>query len=262
MNVSFEKWKDWDAITCTVGQNTMVIGISAGPRILSLCCNGGESILYEDHTDFGVGAWRMYGGHRFTIAPENDDSYEPDNEPCEVTIEDKAIHVTARQRSNGLALSLVISESPQGGFYIDHVLLNNGSADWEGALWAITCVQRSHILSGSCTTNAINFWPGTDAVKWKRSDGRVTVEDGDFRGKAGWYSAAPELTAVSNEGKFIITSPDTTVRELCVDNGSNVEIFVCAGWAELETLSEKYIVTPGGSVAHRQHWQCITREHH
>ncbi|MBX2923780.1 MAG: hypothetical protein KF746_16370 [Chitinophagaceae bacterium] len=262
MNVSFEKWKGWDAVKCTSGQHTVVIGTSAGPRILSLRCNGGENLLYEDHTDFGVGAWRMYGGHRFTIAPENDDSYYPDNEPCEVTMEDTAIHITAQQRSNGLMLSLVISESPEGGFYIDHVLVNGGSSDWSGALWAITCVLRSHILTGSCQTKAINFWPGTDASKWKQADGKIGVENGDFRGKAGWYSAAPELSAVSTKGKFTITSPDKTVPELCVDNGSNVEIFVCAGWAELETLSEKYIVAQGGSVVHRQRWQFITREHY
>ncbi|PVD53579.1 hypothetical protein DC498_03410 [Terrimonas sp.] len=260
MNVSFEKWKHWNAVTCTVGQNTMVIGISAGPRILALRYNDGGNILYEDHTGFGVGAWQMHGGHRFTIAPENDDSYHPDNDPCEVTIEDTAIHITAKQRLNGLALSLVINASPQGGFYVDHLLVNKGSTDWEGALWAITCIPRSHVLSGSCTTNTISFWPGTDASKWKHADGRVTVEDGYFRGKAGWYSAAPELTAISHEGRLTITSPDKTVPELCVDNGSNVEMFVCAGWAELETLSKKYIVKPGGSVAHRQHWQFITRE--
>ena len=62
MNVSFEKWKDWNAVTCTVGQNTMVIGISAGPRILALRYNDGENILYEDHTGFGAGAWQMHGG--------------------------------------------------------------------------------------------------------------------------------------------------------------------------------------------------------
>ncbi len=255
MNVSFERWKHWDAIKCTAGRNTLVIGISAGPRILSFSCDGGENMLYEDHTDFGIGTWRMHGGHRFTIAPERDESYEPDNESCEVTIEDKAIHVTAGQRSNGLILSLAICESLQGGFYIDHVLLNNGSMDWEGALWAISCVPRASSLFASCNTGNINFWPGTDISKWKRSDGQLTVAGGDFKGKAGWYSAAPELTAIGRAGKFTVTSPDKTIPGLCVDNGSNVEVFVCAGWAELETLSEKYILAPGDSATHRQHWQ-------
>lgn len=255
MNTSFEKWNTWDVVKCTSGQNTLVIGISAGPRILSLCSNGGENILYEDHTDFGVGEWRMYGGHRFTIAPENDDSYYPDNEACEVKLADSALHVFAKQRFNGLLLSLLISESPEGGFYIDHVLLNNGSFSWQGALWAITCVPRSNLLIGICETKEINFWPGTDASNWKQEQGKLSVEQGDFRGKASWYSTAPCLKAIGQQGAFTISSPDTSAPGSCVDNGSNTEIFVCVDWAELETLSEKFVVAPGSSVSHRQHWQ-------
>jgi hypothetical protein len=158
-----------------------------------------------------------------------------------------------------LVLSLVISEASQGGFYIDHVLFNAGVREWEGALWAITGVPRSCKLSGFCTTKAINFWPGTDASKWKLDDGKIKVEDGNFRGKAGWHSVSPELTAISQQGKFTVSSPDITTAELCVDKGSNTEIFVCPGWAELETLSERFLVAPGGSVTHRQHWQFKSR---
>ncbi|MFT3750727.1 MAG: hypothetical protein QM768_20615 [Agriterribacter sp.] len=255
MNVSFEKWKNWDAAKCSVEQNDLIIGISAGPRILSLTHNSGKNILYEDNTNFSVGEWKMYGGHRFTIAPENEDSYFPDNYPCEVKLADTALHIFAKQRPNGLVLSLSISESPKGGFYIDHTLFNNGSVNWQGALWAITCVPRSQLLRGTCKTNEFVFWPGTDASKWKQADGKLGVEHGDFRGKVGWYSAAPELNAIGQQGEFTISSTGASAPELCVDNGSNAEIFVCADYAELETLSEKLLVVPGGSISHRQHWQ-------
>lgn len=255
MKVSFEKWKGWDAVKCVAGKNILTAGISAGPRILSFTHNGGENILYEDQTDFRVGEWLMYGGHRFTIAPENDDSYFPDNEPCEVSIADSAVHISAKQQPNGLRLSLVISASPYGDFCIDHLLLNEGRADWQGALWAITCIPRSHIVSGLCQTANIHFWPGTDRLKWKQAKGRITVDDGDFRGKAGWYSASPELEATSPEGRFIIKSQAASDPAVYVDNGSNVEIFVCQHHAELETLSEEHLVTHGSSVVHRQYWQ-------
>jgi hypothetical protein len=261
MNVSFVQWKDWDAVKCVAGEYTLTIGISAGPRILSFSYNGGENMLYEDQTGFRVGEWRMYGGHRFTVAPESDASYYPDNEPCGVKIEGAAVHIAAQQRSNGLTLSLVISASLQG-FCIDHVLVNGGIPDWEGALWAITCVPRAHILFGACKTNNINFWPGTDASKWKQADGRISVDDGAFRGKTGWYSITPELKAIGQQGAFTIISPVISTPELCVDNNSNAEIFVCPYWAELETLSEKFLVAPGGSVSHRQYWQFVSRQHY
>lgn len=255
MNVSFVKWKNQNAIACTIGQSTLLTGLSAGPRILSLSYGTGENILFEDYTNFGVGEWLMYGGHRFTTAPENEDSYYPDNEPCEVKLTGSAVCISARQRLNGLQLSLIISRSVQGGFYIDHVLRNNGLLDWQGALWAITCVPRSHVVSGVCETGHINFWPGTDALQWKLSDGKLCVADGDFRGKVGWYSAFPELTAAGRQAQLTIKSPDMSVPELCVDNYSNAEIFVCPYWAELETLSQKVRVAPGASATHRQHWQ-------
>lgn len=255
MKVSVEKWKNWNAVKCIAGGNVLIAGISAGPRILSFSCDGGENILYEDHTDFKVGNWRMYGGHRFTLAPENEDSYYPDNEPCEIRVDNSMLHISAKRRLNGLALSMVISEAPGEGFYIDHILLNGGSNDWVGALWAITCIPRSHVVVGSCETKKINFWTGTDSSKWKQAEGKMKVEDGDFRGKAGWYSATPELNATGEQGAFTISSPGISTPELCVDNNSNVEIFVCANWTELETLSQKFLVTPGGSVSHRQHWQ-------
>jgi len=255
MNVSFEKWKEWDAVKCVIGENELIIGISAGPRILSFSFNGGENILYEDHTGFGVADWRLYGGHRFTIAPENEDSYYPDNEQCEIKFEDSTLYISAKQRPDGLTLSLVISESSEGGFYIDHVLVNNGKTDWTGALWAIACVPRTHILTGACDTKQINFWPGTDGSKWRLANGIVSVENGNFRAKAGWYSAAPELKAITRQGAFIISSPDVSTQEYCVDNHSNVEIFVCAYWAELETLSEKLVVNAGDSASHRQRWR-------
>lgn len=255
MNIRFEKWKNWDTVKCTAGQNELIVGISAGPRILSFSHNGGENQLYEDTTNFGVGEWRMFGGHRFTVAPEDENSYYSDNKPCECRVEGAMLHVSAKQRSDGLILSLLIRASQPGGFWIDHVLLNNGTISWAGALWAITCVPRSNKVTGSCTTDVINFWPDTDASMWKRTNDRMTVKEGNFRGKAGWFSAAPEFTAISPAGRLIISSPDKSVREFCVDNGSNVELFVCPWWVEMETLSEKYVVVPGSSVSHRQHWQ-------
>ena len=255
MNVKFVKWKNWDAVQCSAGKADLIIGISAGPRILSFTYDSGENILYEDYTGFNVGEWRIYGGHRFTIAPENDDSYYPDNDQCEVIIGDTALHISAKQRLNGLLLSLVISELPEGCFTIDHVLLNNGSTSWQGALWAITCVPRSDVLIASCQAKKIHFWPGTDASKWKQVDGNVYVENGNFRGKAGWYNAAPDFKAINQQGEFQVSSADTAVPERCVDNGCNAEMFVCGDWAELETLSENFLVEPGGSVSHKQQWR-------
>ena len=259
MKSRFADWKGWNAVICTQGPYEMVIGISAGPRILSFGYAGGRNFLYEDHTDFGVGEWRMYGGHRFTIAPESDRSYEPDNEPCEVAVRESAVLVWARRRDDGTKLSITVSPSEQG-FDILHTLENSGALAWEGALWAITCVPRSDFFDGSCATSEVHFWPGTDPSDWQQANGRLTVAPGVFRGKAGWHSVAPSLAVVRQQHVFRITHPDPSVAGNCVDHGSNTEIFVCADYAELETLSEKMTVAPGQSASHRQCWRLLQEQ--
>lgn len=256
MTKRFIKWKDWDAVECTLDEYELIVGVSAGPRILSFSYKGAKNVLYEDYTNFRVGEWRMYGGHRFTIAPENNESYYPDNGPCDVNITGTSISIAQKQRPNGIRLSITISISEKKeGFDILHTLENNGSANWVGALWAITCVPRSAKLLASCDTSALHFWPGTDISNWEHASEQLTVKPGSFRGKIGWYYEFPVLKAIQQQDVFIITNPDLSNPDLCIDNGSNTEIFVCADFAELETLSEKLVVAPGESANHLQYWR-------
>ena len=256
MNFTFVKWNNWDAVRCTAGQYELIAGVSAGPRILSVSHGGNGNLLYEDDTDFRVGEWRIYGGHRFTVAPESADSYYPDNEPCDVKMIDSKIQILAKQRPDGARLSIVISStSVEGGFEIQHILENKGREEWNGALWAITCVPRLAQVLASCNTKDIHFWPGTEPAHWQRVNNQMTVSPGEFRGKAGWYAKHPLLTAVQQQGTLAINSPGLSIPEACVDNGCNTEVFVCTDFTELETLSERIFVAPGESACHLQHWR-------
>lgn len=256
MTITDERWNGWDAVRCSSGDCELIAGISAGPRILSLRYRGGDNLLYEDKTDLRVGDWRIYGGHRFTTAPENDASYYPDNVLCKVTITPSALKITAPQRPDGARLSLLITEAADGeGFDLEHVLEYQGARHWEGALWAITCVPRSARLQAACTTSAVHFWPGTDPANWQVANGRMSVSPGDFRAKAGWHMAFAELAAIQPQGTLLIKSTCAALPAACVDNGSNVEVFVCGDFAELETLNEKRVIAPGSSARHFQQWR-------
>lgn len=256
MNMTGIKWNGWNAIQCNNGNCELIVGTSAGPRILSLRYKGGANLLYEDKTDFRVGEWRIYGGHRFTTAPENDESYYPDNAPCDVQIDVSAVQITAPRRPNGTRLSLRITQATDGeGFDLEHVLEYQGKGAWTGALWVITCVPRSARMLAACTTSSIHCWPDTDPRNWELVNDRMTVKPGDFRAKAGWYMDHAELTAIQPSGTLIIKATSTALPAEYVDNGSNVEVFVCADFTELETLSEKRRILPGASAQHRQQWR-------
>ena len=68
------RWNSWE----------LVAPLEVGPRILRLGPVGGPNLFFEDPAQLGQtggNTWKIYGGHRFWTAPENEDSYTPDNEP-------------------------------------------------------------------------------------------------------------------------------------------------------------------------------------
>jgi hypothetical protein len=143
MNIERIKYRDWtEAYRCTVGPAELVVVTAIGPRILSLRLDGGVNVLFEDDTQFGVGAWRLYGGHRFMTAPESAATYLPDNTPCEAQVSNGRLRITQLPDARGLQKTLVIASGPQApGFEIIHGLVNRSRRAWFGAPWACTCVK-------------------------------------------------------------------------------------------------------------------------
>lgn len=259
MNIYPVRWKKWEALCCATDQWELIVGISAGPRILSFSQPGSSNLLYEDETGFGVGDWKLYGGHRFTIAPETTETYLPDNSACTWTRKNDSLLVEAERRTDGLQLSFEISVAMDGkSVQVLHHLKNRGDAPWQGALWAITCFPRNARLLARCEAAVLTYWPGGDETVWKRENGVLTVMDSLNRAKLGWHSEFPSLTAIQEAGTVQITHPHSSVAARCLDNGSNTELFVCADFMELETLSEKIIVEPGYSASHLQEWRLLT----
>jgi hypothetical protein len=255
MNLRFINWQNGEAVKISSGHCELIIATSIGPRIVSLKDGNGFNLLYEDTTGFGVGDWKLYGGHRFTLAPENATSYYPDNVPCAVNTVGETVIVSAPIRADGLRLSIKVSaDSTNCGFEIVHILENYGSTNWNGALWAITCLPRSAQITATCTTNKICYWPGTERGNWYVAEGLMHVRAGSFRGKVGWHEPNGLLAARQVDALLTISSPEETVAEECVDNGCNLEIFACANWIELETLGKRVDLSPGGCVQHVQHW--------
>ncbi|RAJ93222.1 hypothetical protein LX87_04734 [Larkinella arboricola] len=142
MKVVRELYGDWDAVYCYGKDCLLIVGISRGPRILYYSKLNGSNLLYEDNTNFGLGNWRLYGGHRLTTAPESEESYIPDNEPCTVFTGQGFLKVEAPiNKSQGIIKSIKIYfDDLYSGFLIEHRLFNKNITIWEGALWAITCV--------------------------------------------------------------------------------------------------------------------------
>ncbi|MGV8878085.1 MAG: hypothetical protein ACOH2A_03535 [Sphingobacteriaceae bacterium] len=256
MNFKKSTWSNWEVMICTTGKLELIVGISSGPRILSLRQIGYENLLYQDTTNFRVGDWHLYGGHRFTVAPETDESYFPDNESCSTDIINSALLIAASKRSSGIQLSLLISQTEDGnGFEMQHILCNKGKKEWVGALWAITCVPRSAQVMAICSASAVNFWPGTDPANWQQINQQMMPKPGTYRGKAGWHQVPVSLTAIQKQGTLTIKNSEVSTPKECVDEGSNLEVFTCRDFIELETLSKQLVIPAGGAGKHVQQWK-------
>ncbi len=252
------RWEHWDAVRCATAEAELIIGVSAGPRCLSLRYRGGNNLLHLDTTDFRVGDWRLYGGHRFTVAPEGPQSYVPDNAPCEVRREEHVLIITAPTYSSGLRRNLRVTPIEDGaGVSLDHVLENQGRNPWTGALWAITCVPSSGPVVARRGPGNPRFWPGTDVTPWDIGPDVLTVVANGTRGKAGWHSDPAWLASLQSDAAFVIHSPQAPGREDCVDDGCNVEVFTDANYVELETLSGQINLPPGGTTQHLQRWRVL-----
>ena len=253
MIVTSVHWHQHKAIRMVHERCELIITTSVGPRIVYLTYNNSDNILYDDHTGFGVKEWLLYGGHRFTTAPESGDSYFPDNSPCVVNTANDKLKITAPVRPDQLQLSIEIS-GEINGFKINHILENRSGLAWSGALWAITCIPRQAYVVASCSTDNIHYWPGTDNSNWFVRDDLMHIKSGNFRGKTGWYQPQGWLGATMNHTNLIISQTEFASEAECVDNGCNLEMFACKDWIEIETLSKRVTLLPGQQSQHLQQW--------
>ncbi len=258
MKITRVRWDGWDALRCVLGDHELVVGISAGPRILSLRRGGGPNLLYRDTTDFRVGEWRLHGGHRFTVGPEAERSYEPDSAPCAVEAVGRHVRIMAPPGGEGVQRIIDIGPAADGsGFDLAHRLVNRGPEDWTGALWAITCVPPTGLVVAACTDPRLRFWPDAARGPWTLGDGHVVLQPSGDRTKAGWYSERAWIASLQAAATLVVHCPDVCLACECGDGGCNVEAFACADYVELETLGAVVSVGPGRQATHRQRWRLL-----
>jgi hypothetical protein len=298
MKIERFEYRDWpEAYRCTVGPAELVVVTAIGPRILSLRLDGGTNVLFEDETDFGVGAWRLYGGHRFATAPESAASYTPDNTPCAAQVANGRLLITQPPDANGLQKTLTIGPGlPTPGFEIVHELANRGRHGWHGAPWACTCVKPggpviiprpapNHrkrdglaplnplapevgtpvgIVSlvtdseGACYwTLADDHYASPTHPQWGWTADRFVIQPPLAKGKVGLFSPEGCLALVRPDLTFLIRAAEVEPHRAYPHGGCNIEVYTSAHYLELETLGSLTTLAPGQQLIHRQQWQLL-----
>jgi hypothetical protein len=256
--------------------NDIIIGIATdiGPRILYAADkNKPDFNLFGIVPELGEetpnGFWRMYGGHRLWVSPEEmPRTYSMDNKPVKIE-EGKNGSVVIHgnpEKENSVQKQIEIKPYSKGGVEVIHKINNIGKHTITFANWALSVMREKGFTvipfnagqRGFLPDRRLSIWPYT-----KFSDERLILDQDEYIFvqqdpiakepiKIGTI-AHPSWLAYCVSGKAF---GKTFSREegKYPDFGCNIEVYTSAEFLEMETLSPLKTVKPSGSISHTEVW--------
>ena len=257
------------------GKTEVGVALDFGIRIMHLSCVGMENLFYRQPADLSDGlarknGWRLYGGHRLWMAPESNDSFEPDNQPVFYTLEENGVYLE-QEPDTCLHIKkfLRIRFQPDGGIAVEQGMENLSDATMTGASWGINTLASGgkaeisfecNIPEGSNKynpTRSISLWTDTDIydprLHFTKQSLEATFMPLDARLKVGLY-ANPGKAVFYNKDQKLTICFDVLPMEQHPDSGCNFELYMCKNFMELETLGAKTAMQPGESTSHTEVW--------
>jgi hypothetical protein len=256
----------------------LIVTLEVGPRIISYRPLNGHNVFKLVEEEAGRSnekEWRIRGGHRFWLGPEDFGSkesltYALDN--SEVAHAIKNPHsVAVSHLTNSPAIvrrEMVISLDRAGpGVMVEHRLTNESEASLAAAPWALSVMAPGGyavIPQPRLGTHPTDYAPNRTIVAWPFTDladerlrlGRRTIvltqKEGSpikfgLRHTAGW-------AAYFCRGHLFVKSVPYIDGEIYPDLGSNFEAFANAELLELETLGPLKQLAPGETLLHNESW--------
>jgi len=278
MSVTIEKttWGGWpNCYRISNGELELILTSDIGPRIMSCGFQGGQNffkVFPEQLGKSGEPEWQFRGGHRVWLAPEDRElTYQPDNEPAEVTIEGSVVTATQPvEPGTGLRKQLVIRLADSGTTVeVDHRMQNTKRDPVTVSAWVLTMLaQGGTAITGFpprgshdthlAPTNPLVMWAFTDLrdPRWTflekylvlRQDPANTdhTKLGHFNADTwGAYLLGDELFLKSYAADPSLPYPDM---------GCSYETFASADMLEIETLGPLTVLQPGEWVSHTERW--------
>lgn len=247
----------------------VIIALEFGIRILRFAFCGEENILYEQPKDAGYltkpSGWRVYGGHRLSVAPESDKTYFPDNTPISYKLTDMGVILTQQQDRFLDVIKEIELWLDKNTLKIKHTIKNVGKGPLNVGIWPITSVCKGGTLEipfkakkgGAKPQRFISIWGDTkiNDVRLKFEDEQVVISHIPFEGyfKMGFWCNEGTVSFRNNR-MLLIKSFDVNPSCKYPDNNVNVEVYMCPHMMEIETLSMALNIIPGNKASHTEIW--------
>lgn len=264
----FMGWRE--AYRLQMGDAEMIVVTEVGPRILSLRVTGGPNLLYVDPSTAGQGqgdvAWHIYGGHRIWVSPESEDAYAPDNAHCAVQVSADGLSAVAPPDPDTKLSKRLTVRADGDRFIVESAVRNTSDFVAAGAVWALTCVVPQGVIAfpwgtgGRWAVKRIQWWTAwaghssnVRSQQYQAGPDLFVLRPTGEEGKVGTHSPEGWLALCRADATFIKSfTPDPFATY--PDGGCSVEVYTCASFVEMETLSPQGIIAPGQELVHREVW--------
>ncbi|HPW51281.1 MAG TPA: hypothetical protein PKV85_02885 [Spirochaetota bacterium] len=250
----------------TIGKQKMIVATDFGPRIMHLSIDGGENMLFNDEAEkFKSGYWKIYGGHRLWVSPENRWDLDPNNEKCDVILGENSITVKKLNKNTDLEKTITVTEKNQR-FNVTHTITNKGQFLFAGAIWALTCFKPKGTIfvpwasHGSFKMSKIIYWnqwtdkkTNVNSSQFSQNDDYFMININGETSKIG-SAAYDGYVGITTDNYTFIKKFDRVNTNDYPDDNCAVECFTCADFVELETLSPNVVFAPEVTYSHTEEW--------
>ena len=262
----------------TNGEVEVVVSTDFGPRVLELRRVGRENIFGDlsdeppKPTPFGD-AWRIRGGHRLWLAPEDPvTTYYPDNAPLRVEGDARVVTITQPvEPHTHIEKEMTLELLGGTRVRVTHRMRNRGALAIDVTLWALSVLRTGGVAFLPQPPYAPfpeALLPARPIVTWqyvKMSDPRFGWGDRFIRVKQDPAVKAPQkigafdvvgTVGYASRGELFVKK-HAPMRGAHVDFGCNVEIFTNDRFLELETLSPTQRIGPNETAEHVEQWSIL-----
>ncbi|MDE0127849.1 MAG: hypothetical protein OXN97_25050 [Bryobacterales bacterium] len=257
------------------GEVELVVTADVGPRIIRYGYVGGQNLFVELEEDLGRTGdenWRLYGGSRLWVAPEDAVySYGADNDPVEIEVSARGLSAQAPvEKGTGVQKRIEVELSDEGTqARVRYVLANRTIWPLRIATWVLTMMNRGGI--GITTlpprgthpevlapTNPLIVFAFTNMSdpRWTWMEKYVALRQDPANSdpeKIGLFNPRTRGAYLLN-GELFVKRFEAEAGEEYPDMGSSFEAFTNERFLELETLGPMRVLRPGESMDHLEIW--------
>ncbi|MEM4409067.1 MAG: hypothetical protein QXI19_10035 [Candidatus Caldarchaeum sp.] len=257
------------------GKVEAVCSLEVGPRVIRYGFIGENNVFGEMSEDMGKregSSFRLYGGHRFWLAPEVEGRTDfPDNALVEARRDGEWQIFTAPMEPVTFLQKEIRLRIVQGVVVVEHRVYNHGLYAVEVAPWAITVLRPGGVAllpqepfqahsERLAPVRLMALWGYTDMsdARWKWGSRLIRLRQTEATSyqKIGALVTAGWSAYWVGDMLFVKRFPYEPEARY-PDFGCNAEMFVRHDMLELESLGPLCLLKPKAYLSHWEQWALV-----